>query len=109
MSDEPSREALLRFLERVQLQQLEQTRRWLHHEQQRKADLAARQPPPPPPDWLLQFGIGDGRPPLAVHVGGCNLAGGRTRPITRDQALRALADDVEACQVCRPDRDLGVL
>lgn len=85
------------------------TRRWIWQEKQRQAELAARQAPPPPPYWVVQLGIGVGRPPLVVHVGGCRLAGGRRRAIDRDQALRALADGIEPCQVCRPDRELGCL
>ncbi|GGX40862.1 DUF6233 domain-containing protein [Streptomyces chryseus] len=108
MSDKPSRVGLLRFLERVQLQQLDQTRRWPHAEEQRQAELAARRPPPPP-DWVIQLGIGEGSPPMAMHVGGCGLGGGRTRAIDRAQALRALADGITPCPVCKPDRDLGYL
>ncbi|MGX1884765.1 DUF6233 domain-containing protein [Streptomyces sp. NPDC055287] len=58
---------------------------------------------------MIQLGIGEGRPPVAVHVGGCELAGGRPRAIDRTQALRALADGVAPCPVCKPDRDLGYL
>ncbi|MER5463832.1 DUF6233 domain-containing protein [Streptomyces sp. NPDC002668] len=33
----------------------------------------------------------------------------RARPISREQALAALAVHVEPCTICRPDRDLGML
>ncbi|WP_234442364.1 DUF6233 domain-containing protein [Streptomyces sp. NRRL S-1448] len=51
---------------------------------------------------------GEGQP-VAVHVGGCRSAGRRSRPINRDQAMRALTDGVEACVLCRPDTELGIL
>ncbi|MEU0398375.1 DUF6233 domain-containing protein [Streptomyces sp. NPDC006208] len=61
------------------------------------------------PDWVLERGIGQGAPPLAVHVGGCHTAGKRVHTIGRSQALKALADGVEACSHCRPDTGLGLL
>lgn len=110
MSDRsPSRLDVLRFLERVQLRDLERTRRWIADEERREAErlrgLAAR---PPVPDWILEMSLG-GRHPVAVHVGGCHMSGKRPRPITRDEAVRALAGQVEACSHCRPDTELGVL
>lgn len=62
---------------------------------------------PPPPAYVVQLGIGTG-PPVAIHVGGCPVAGSRVRPLDADQARRALVD-VEACSMCRPDTELGVL
>ncbi|MGW1814094.1 DUF6233 domain-containing protein [Streptomyces sp. NPDC002125] len=111
MSEEsPPRLDLLRFLERVQLQQLNQTRRWITAEEQRQAEHAARHAPPPPPDWVVEQGIGVGHQVVAVHQGWCRMTGRRTQPITRDEALRLLAEDSgRACQQCRPDTDLGVL
>ncbi len=43
---------------------------------------------------------------MAVHIGGCGLAGARPRGSARTQALRALADGVTPCPVCTPDRGL---
>lgn len=60
---------LLRFLERVQLQDLQHARDWIAIEEQLIATQAARRPPPPP-DWLIEHGIGTGRPPVRVHTGG---------------------------------------
>lgn len=113
MSD-PSRLDLLRFLERVQLQQLDQTRRWIAAEEQREAEIAARQPPPEPPAWIIATGRATTArgttPPRTVHVGGCGMTeGGTTQAITREQALAALAEGVPACEFCRPDTDLGWL
>jgi hypothetical protein len=109
VSDQPSRLDLLRFLERVQVGDLARTRDWIAAEEQRLAVEAARQPPPPPPDWLLEHGIGAGRPPVRVHVGDCWDTRTRCKPATADAARRALAEGVEACTHCRPDTALGVL
>lgn len=109
MSDLPPDLPRLRTLETWHVTQLDRIRAAIAAAQQREAEEQRKQPPPPPPDWVIQHGIGQGGPPLAVHVGGCGLAGGRVKPISREQALRALADGVEACQVCRPDTELGWL
>ena len=65
--------------------------------------------PPPPPDWVLQLSIGGEGQPIAVHVGGCRSAGKRARPISRDQAMRAVSEGLEPCGLCRPDTELGIL
>ncbi|MCX4398151.1 DUF6233 domain-containing protein [Streptomyces sp. NBC_00264] len=57
---------------------------------------------PPTPDWVVERGIGQGAPPAEVHVSGCHMAR-NTRPVTREQALQALAAGVRACIHCRPD------
>lgn len=88
-------------LKRVQ-QQIEQT------EKEQKA-TAAPAPPPPPPAWVLQLGIGRDSLPIALHVGGCPSAGRRARPVPREQATRALTEGLEACSLCRPDTELGIL
>jgi hypothetical protein len=104
-----SRLEQLRFLERVQLADLEHTRRWIEvearQEVERQRGAAAR---PPAPDWVIKQGL-DGRAPVYVHIGGCHMAGKRSRGVSRDQALRALVDGVDACPHCRPDTELGVL
>ncbi|WP_018528884.1 MULTISPECIES: DUF6233 domain-containing protein [unclassified Streptomyces] len=46
---------------------------------------------------------------MYVHVGGCHMAGKRSRAATRDQARQALAAGVDECPHCRPDTALGVL
>lgn len=111
MSDlQPSRLALLRFLERVQLQDLERTRGWIAAEERHLTEQAARLPPAPPPDWELELDLS--KRPAVVHVGGCTMGGKgfRTRPLTRDAALRALGvDRILACPYCSPDTMLGVL
>lgn len=101
---------LLRFLERVQQQDLERTRGWIAAEEKRLAEQAARLPPPAAPDWELETDLG--RRPVRVHVGGCTMGGKglRMKAVTRDDALRLLGvDRLEACPYCSPDAALGVL
>ncbi|WP_328749659.1 DUF6233 domain-containing protein [Streptomyces sp. NBC_00285] len=104
-----SRLALLRFLERVQVRDLERTRRWIADEEKREAErqrgIAAR---PPAPDWLIERGLSR-QNAVYVHVGDCWNAGSRSKGVERDQAVRALADGVMACPQCRPDTALGIL
>jgi hypothetical protein len=111
VSEPPSsRLDLLRFLERVQVADLERTRGWIAAEEARLAEIAARQPPAPPPDWELELDLG--RRPVRVHVGGCSMSGKgfRRQPLTREAALRALGvDRLDPCEYCHPDANLGVL
>lgn len=60
------------------------------------------------PDWLIEQSIGHQAPPVYVHVGGCHMAGQRSKA-AREQAVRALAEGVDACPHCSPDTDLGIL
>lgn len=110
VSEHLSRLEMLHFLLRVQEQQAEVTRRWIAAEERREAERRQReQTRPPQPDWVLELGIGVGAKPVQVHAGHCWAIGDRRRPITRDQALAALGEGVEACPHCRPDTDLGIL
>ena len=111
VNDSPvSRLDQLRFLERVQLADLERTRRWITEEErktvERQRGVDTR---PPAPDWLLEMGLNRDAPPNHVHVGGCHMAGKRSRGIARADALRWLADGIPACSHCRPDSELGYL
>ncbi|GHI98164.1 hypothetical protein TPA0906_00300 [Streptomyces olivaceus] len=102
-----SRLAQLRFLERVQERDLARTRRWIAVEECKKAELRrAETARPPAPDWLLERGLNGQAPPVYVHVGGCWNAGNRSTGISREEALRALAEGVSACSHCRPDAEL---
>ncbi|UQA90719.1 DUF6233 domain-containing protein [Streptomyces halobius] len=76
---------------------------------EQRAAQQARATPPPPPDWVVQLSIGHGAHPIAVHVGGCRSAGRRARPVSRDQAMRALTEGVDPCALCRPDTELGIV
>lgn len=64
---------------------------------------------PARPDWIVQLGIGAGRPPLQVHTGDCRMAGSRHRPVGREEARRLLAGGLPACIHCRPDAQLEII
>ncbi|MFF2515922.1 DUF6233 domain-containing protein [Streptomyces sp. NPDC058086] len=61
------------------------------------------------PDWIVELGIGNGRPPIEVHVGGCYAAGKRRRPVPPDEPRRLLTSGVRACTHCKPDAQLHIL
>lgn len=98
----------LRVIERMQLRDLERTRRWIADEERREAErargAAAR---PPAPAWIIERGIGQGGPPIEVHRGDCHAAGKRRRPCSEEEARQALADGIRACTHCRPRDELG--
>ncbi|HEY6115131.1 MAG TPA: DUF6233 domain-containing protein [Candidatus Dormibacteraeota bacterium] len=108
MNDQPSRLDLLRFLERVQQADLQRTRRWIADEERKAAERQrGEQARPPAPDWLLEMGLNRDSPPNMIHVGGCHMAGKRSKGISRTDALRWLAEGIPACSHCRPDSELG--
>ncbi|MEU9983585.1 DUF6233 domain-containing protein [Streptomyces sp. NPDC050856] len=75
----------------------------------RQAEAArARRVPPPGPDYRIQRGLSAERAPVRVHLGDCGMAQ-KAPGCTQDIARQALAQGVEACAVCRPDTQLGVL
>lgn len=77
--------------------------------ERREAEIArGRQRRPAEPDWFVELGIGVGRPPIAVHAGGCYAAGNRRRTVGRDEARRLLAEGLRACTHCEPDLHLGM-
>ncbi|MEV8462425.1 MULTISPECIES: DUF6233 domain-containing protein [Streptomyces] len=100
----------LRTLETWLTLVLDDVRRAIAAAEQREAErqrgIEAR---PPAPDWLLEVGLNRDSPPVQLHVGGCWNSGKRHRGVSREDALRALADGVRACSACRPDTELGVL
>ncbi|MEU1129612.1 DUF6233 domain-containing protein [Streptomyces sp. NPDC005900] len=101
----------LRLLERVQLGDLERTRRWIAAEERRQAErVEGERRRPPTPDWVIEKSIGTG-PPTYVHEGHCFRTPGwpRGQAITREQAREALHQEVPACPHCNPDVALGVL
>ena len=61
------------------------------------------------PDWLIEYGLNRDAVPNAVHMGGCRMAGKRSKPTDSDTVRRALAGGVPACSFCRPDTELGIL
>ncbi|MET8585669.1 DUF6233 domain-containing protein [Streptomyces collinus] len=74
--------------------------------QQARATAAAEERVP---DWLIEYGLNRDSIPNAVHVGGCSMAGKRSKGTDSDTARRALAGGVAACGFCRPDTELGIL
>ncbi|MFK0296950.1 DUF6233 domain-containing protein [Streptomyces sp. NPDC090442] len=79
-------------------------------EVERQQTVAAQTAPPPRrAQWLLQTDVGASSRPVALHVGNCSAAGRRARPLTREQALHAIAEGLEACVLCRPDTELGLV
>ncbi|RSS41592.1 hypothetical protein EF912_31370 [Streptomyces sp. WAC07061] len=109
MEPPTSRLELLRFLEKVQFRDLQRTRDWIATEEQLIAAGAGARPAPPPPEWLIEHGIGTGRPAVRVHVGGCWDTRTRCKAATADAARQALAGGIPACPHCRPDTALGIL
>ncbi|MET9611032.1 DUF6233 domain-containing protein [Streptomyces sp. NPDC006512] len=104
-----SRLGLLRFLERVQVRDLQRTRDWIAAEERIIAAEGDRRPAPPPPEWLIEHGRGTGRPAVRVHTGQCWDTRTRCKPATADGARRALAEGIPARLHCRPDTALGIL
>ncbi|MCB5181874.1 DUF6233 domain-containing protein [Streptomyces antimicrobicus] len=62
-----------------------------------------------PPAWLVERGIGAGRPAVRLHVGGCWDTGNRCAAASSEQLRQLLAEGIPACPHCRPDTALGVL
>jgi hypothetical protein len=110
MYDLPPDLLRLRALETWHAMWLDRIRHAIRDAEEREAAERRREERrPSPPDWVVQLGIGVGQPPIAVHAGGCANAGKRWQAISRDEARRLLDDDVPACTLCTPDRDLGML
>ncbi|MGW1728966.1 DUF6233 domain-containing protein [Streptomyces sp. NPDC002306] len=90
---------------------------WLHRidtkiaalRQRQAEEDYGRQHQPTPPEWIVELGMGAGRPPVQVHAGDCHMAGGRHRPVDREEARRLLATGLTACTHCQPDTVLGIL
>ncbi|MFD3523896.1 DUF6233 domain-containing protein [Streptomyces sp. NPDC058653] len=127
MSDR-ERIEMLRFLERVQLQQLAQTRRWIARAEERAKGrgegrakgrgqgpaggaAAASAPGAGATRWTLDGGKSAFR---AIHQDPKCFAvrsplGAVARAISREEAIEALTHGgLPACEVCRPDLALGL-
>ncbi|WP_416476883.1 DUF6233 domain-containing protein [Streptomyces sp. LKA04] len=100
----------LRTLETWLAYTLDEVRATIARAEQREREVQqGRERRPPPPEWLLEQGLNRDSPPVQVHVGGCWNSGKRSKGVTRDDAVRALAAGVRACSACRPDSALGFL
>lgn len=64
--------------------------------------------PVPPPARTMRMNVSADPRPVAVHHGECTVVQPRVRPITRRAAIEALTAGVEACGLCRPDRELQI-
>ncbi len=66
---------------------------------------------PTGPTWVLSYLRQRGQPVEdSVHLGDCRMASHHAKPLTREQALQAITSGgIRACEICRPDSDLGVL
>nr|WP_237557731.1 DUF6233 domain-containing protein [Streptomyces sp. SID5470] len=90
---------------------------WLHRIDAKIARLERREAEeehgrrnrPQPPEWVVEVGIGIGKPPVQVHAGTCHMIGSRRRPISRDEARRLLADGLRACTHCQPGTQLHII
>lgn len=112
MPDSPSPTYLdrLRVVRGYLAHQLDQVDRWIADEERKAAEKRrGEEARPPQPDWLLEAGLNRDAPPNLVHVGGCHMAGKRSRGISRVDALRWLAEGIPPCTHCRPDSELGYL
>ncbi|MFG2753947.1 DUF6233 domain-containing protein [Streptomyces xanthophaeus] len=89
--------------------ELERAERALGAAEEQAAEVSRRRPPLEPAAWLLERGIGVGRPPFRVHAGDCWDTAKRCGPVSAEEARRALAEGVQACPHCQPDVVLGVL
>ncbi|MYW30113.1 DUF6233 domain-containing protein [Streptomyces sp. SID2119] len=78
-------------------------------EKQRAEQLKAQRQAAATPDWIVELGIGQGAPPVDVHIGGCPMAGKRRRTITRNEAVQLISQGINPCTHCRPDTELGLL
>ncbi|MEU0414527.1 DUF6233 domain-containing protein [Streptomyces griseorubiginosus] len=75
----------------------------------RSSHRACHKRRPPAPEWVVEVGIGTGRPPVQVHAGTCHMIGSRRRPVSRDEARRLLAEGLRACTHCQPDTQLHII
>ncbi|MFI7020962.1 DUF6233 domain-containing protein [Streptomyces sp. NPDC050164] len=109
MNDLPSDLPRLRTLETWLILTLDRVRRQIADAERREEELQRGiEARPPEPDWLIERGL-SGRDAVYVHVGGCWNAGKRSKGVTRQQALHALAEGVEPCPQCEPDNGLEFL
>ncbi|MFD5407531.1 DUF6233 domain-containing protein [Streptomyces griseorubiginosus] len=97
----------LRVWHALWLDRIERKIAWL--ERRKAEEDYGRRARPRPPEWVMEVGIGVGRPPVQVHAGHCHMIGSRRRPVTRDEARRLLAEGLRACTHCQPDTQLHII
>jgi len=108
--DQVSRLQLLYGLRSYPTRELRRVDAWIAREQQRQRERQrGNQSRPPTPDWLVELGIGQGRPAVMVHVGGCDMVQGRWRAVGRAEAWRRRDAGVDGCTHCEVDDALEYL
>ncbi|MFD4237112.1 DUF6233 domain-containing protein [Streptomyces sp. McG3] len=83
-------------------------RRQPHHPapQPPAAARTARPRRTPASDWGTSS-VGIGAPVAEIHRGDCFAGGRAMQPVSAERARAELADGVQACGVCRPDKVLN--
>ncbi|MEU6882464.1 DUF6233 domain-containing protein [Streptomyces sp. NPDC046712] len=111
MSELPPDLPRLRTLEHWLVLSLDRVRARIAEIETREAAMRPLRLLPEGPGWVLSYLRERGRPVAdSIHIGDCRLAGKNTRPLGRDEARQALtAGGIRACEICRPDSDLGIL
>jgi hypothetical protein len=101
----------LRILETWAEVMLREIRQRIAEAERKEAATRPVRTRPEGPTWILGYLRRGGQPVAdSVHLGGCHLASGHTRPLDRDQAREALTTGgIRACDICRPDSELGIL
>ncbi|MET9438994.1 DUF6233 domain-containing protein [Streptomyces sp. NPDC006551] len=111
MSELPPDLPRLRTLEHWLVLSLDRVRARIAEVETREAALRPVRVLPEGPGWVLAYLRVGGRPVAdSIHIGDCRMAGKITKPLSRDEARHALtAGGIRACDICRPDSDLGIL
>ncbi|WP_329274045.1 DUF6233 domain-containing protein [Streptomyces sp. NBC_00691] len=111
MSELPPDLPRLRTLEHWLVLSLDRVRERIAEVETREAALRPVRALPEGPGWVLSFLREGGRPVAdSIHIGDCRLAARHRKPLSREEARRALTDGgMRACEICRPDSELGIL
>ncbi|MFE5618303.1 DUF6233 domain-containing protein [Streptomyces sp. NPDC056524] len=111
MSELPPDLPRLRTLEHWLVLSLDRVRRRIAEVETREAAMRSVRVLPEGPGWVMSYLRVGGRPVAdSVHMGDCALAGPQKRPLSSDDARRALTEGgIRACEICRPDSELGIL
>ncbi|WP_031086784.1 DUF6233 domain-containing protein [Streptomyces sp. NRRL WC-3549] len=111
MSDLPPDLPRLRTLEHWLALSLDRVRARIAEVETRETAMRPVRVLPQGPEWVMSYLRVRGSPLAdSVHIGDCKLAGPQKRPLSGDDARRALTEGgIRACEVCRPDSELGIL
>ncbi|MFE5940560.1 DUF6233 domain-containing protein [Streptomyces sp. NPDC056470] len=111
MSELPPDLPRLRTLEHWFVLSLDRVRRKIAEVETHEAAMRPVRTLPDGPGWVLSYLRERGRPVAdSIHIGDCRLAGKNIRPLGPDEARRAITTGgIRACEICRPDSELGIL